>query len=327
MATFRSLEDLAALKKEMKREKEAKAKQTISAIANRINRSSSACAEKDSDVCVHTTSANNAIYKNELKKLTEIPAPNSNSSSPTVNVSADKLDKKSRRKLMRKLERQGLSKNAIKSQLRPCLTWNEDLEKKSDVKNRLKQESHAQHINDECSITSESVNRTGHNACNYSKQLSKTKVCVICGKKIKGEIVSHFREKHFSFYAANQSLIESHPGAVCISIEKYNRSVHLHESYVRSVPQKETPTKVEQEVVSRGVRKIIEELQEHPQEQTYRGLKEFECDSCFKMSKHGKVIFVNRLRRLHLCYACYNQLKAHAKGKRGNKHVFINTPM
>jgi hypothetical protein len=69
------------------------------------------------------------------------------------------------------------------------------------------------------------------------------------------------------------------------------------------------------------------ELQEHPQEQTYRGLKEFECDSCFKMSKHGKVIFVNRLRRLHLCYACYNQLKAHAKGKRGNKHVFINTPM
>ena len=35
MATFKSLEDLAALKKDMKREKEGKAKHTINAIANR----------------------------------------------------------------------------------------------------------------------------------------------------------------------------------------------------------------------------------------------------------------------------------------------------
>ena len=41
MATFKSLEDLAALKKDMKREKEAKAKQTISAIAIPIKRWSS----------------------------------------------------------------------------------------------------------------------------------------------------------------------------------------------------------------------------------------------------------------------------------------------
>ena len=55
MATFKSLEDLAALKKDMKREKEAKAKQTISAIASRISRSSSPHMEEESNVCVYST--------------------------------------------------------------------------------------------------------------------------------------------------------------------------------------------------------------------------------------------------------------------------------
>lgn len=55
MATFKSLEDLAALKKDMKREKEGKAKHTINAIANRTNRSSSSNMDEDSNVCVYST--------------------------------------------------------------------------------------------------------------------------------------------------------------------------------------------------------------------------------------------------------------------------------
>ena len=40
-----------------------------------------------------------------------------------------------REKLRRKLERKGLSKNAIKSQLRPCLTWNEEELGRRDIAN------------------------------------------------------------------------------------------------------------------------------------------------------------------------------------------------
>ena len=133
MATFKSLEDLAALKKDMKREKEAKAKQTISAIASRINRSSSPHRHEESNVCVYSTTTYNAIDKNVLKKLKESQA--SNSSSTAENASAAKQDKKAREKLRRKLERKGISKNAIKSQLRPCLTWNEDELGRRDIAN------------------------------------------------------------------------------------------------------------------------------------------------------------------------------------------------
>ena len=135
MATFKSLEDLAALKKDMKREKEAKAKQTISAIASRINRSSSPHRHEESNVCVYSTTTYNAIDKNVLKKLKESQASKGNSSSTAENASATKQDKKAREKLRRKVERKGLSKNAIKSQLRPCLTWNEDEQGRRDIAN------------------------------------------------------------------------------------------------------------------------------------------------------------------------------------------------
>lgn len=135
MATFKSLEDLAALKKDMKREKEAKAKQTISTIASRINRSSSPHRHEESNACVYSTTTYNAIDKNVLKKLKESQASKGNSSSTAENTSATKQDKKAREKLRRKLERKGLSKNAIKSQLRPCLTWNEDEQGRRDIAN------------------------------------------------------------------------------------------------------------------------------------------------------------------------------------------------
>ena len=65
-----------------------------------------------------------------LKKLKDSQASKGNSSSTAENNPATKQNKKSREKLRRKLERNGLSKNAIKSQLRPCLTWNEDIEER-----------------------------------------------------------------------------------------------------------------------------------------------------------------------------------------------------
>ena len=71
---------------------------------------------------------------------------------------------------------------------------------------------------------------------------------------------------------------------------------------------------------------VIKALDERPEEQTYRGFVEFKCDTCSKVYKHGKVIY-SRLAKFHLCYECYKNAKGNVELKRGNKHVFINTPM
>lgn len=329
MATFKSLEDLAALKKDMKREKEAKAKQTISAIASRINRSSSPHRHEESNVCVYSTTTYNAIDKNVLKKLKESQASKGNSSSTAENASATKQDKKAREKLRRKLERKGLSKNAIKSQLRPCLTWNEEIEEKLERRNRAKRE---------VPVVSQEVRRveiTASEESDTTMSLSKIKVCKLCGKRILGDVLGHFSKEHFSFYVANRSVLESNPGAFSVSEEKFNSTIHLASTCVKPVTRAKKENKPETEPKQPKVHtynhgkmcRIISDLEEHPQEQTYRGTEEFECDGCERMCKHGRVIFVRSRKTLHLCYACYKHAKSCAQTKRGNKHVYINTPM
>lgn len=337
MATFKSLEDLAALKKEMKREKEGKAKHTINAIANSINRPSSSHKEEDSNVCVFSTSTYNAIDKNVLKKLKESQASKSNSTSKAENTSATKQDKKSREKLSRKLERKGLSKNAIKSQLRPCLTWNEDIEEKlGRNENTGRQIPVRIHYIRKAKTTSTNSNSELKES-DTPKSPSKTKVCKLCGKKILGDVLDHFSKEHFSFYVANKETIMSHPGAFAVEEDKYDSKIHLarnievikpHKNHTQNNKQTtETPPKKAHVFNHRKMRGIISDLEEHPQEQTYRGWNLFMCDGCEKTCKHGRVIFVNMKRTLHLCYDCYKHAKSIVKFKRGNKHFSINTPM
>ena len=224
-------------------------------------------------------------------------------------------EKMARKKLMRKLERKGLSRNAIKTQLRPCLTSGNAIEERLED-NKVE------------------VNRGG---IMMKREVPMSKICKLCGKKILGDILDHFSEKHFSFYVANKETIMSHSGAFTVDEDKYDSKIHLarnievikpHKNHTQNNKQTtETPPKKTHVFNHRKMRGIISDLEEHPQEQTYRGWNLFMCDGCEKTCKHGRVIFVNMKRTLHLCYDCYKHAKSIVKFKRGNKHVYINTPM
>ena len=224
-------------------------------------------------------------------------------------------EKMARKKLMRKLERKGLSRNAIKSQLRPCLTSGNAIEE------RLEDNKVA-------------VNRGDFM---MKREVHMPKVCKLCGKKIFGDMLEHFSEKHFSFYVANKETIMVHPGAFTVDEDKYDSKIHLarnvdvakpHKNHTQNNKQTpETQLKKAHMFNHKKMREIISDLEEHPEEQTDRGWDLFMCDGCEKTCKHGRVIFVNMNRRLHLCYDCYKHAKSIVKFKRGNKHFYINTPM
>lgn len=74
------------------------------------------------------------------------------------------------------------------------------------------------------------------------------------------------------------------------------------------------------------MKEIAKTLDKRLGEQTYRGNQSFMCDGCHKEYKYGKVIYGDA-HNFHLCYECYKYAKKGTDSKRGNKHVFINTPM
>lgn len=268
-----------------------------------------------------------ADLKKELKRLKSIETKNIDASMQVKclkensrqemedNETSAVQEKMARKKLMRKLERKGLSRNAIKSQLRPCLTSGNAIEERLED-NKVE------------------VNRGG---IMMKREVPMSKICKLCGKKILGDILDHFSEKHFSFYVANKETIMSHSGAFTVDEDKYDSKIHLarnievikpHKNHTQNNKQTtETPPKKTHVFNHRKMRGIISDLEEHPQEQTYRGWNLFMCDGCEKTCKHGRVIFVNMKRTLHLCYDCYKHAKSIVKFKRGNKHVYINTPM
>lgn len=268
-----------------------------------------------------------ADLKKELKRLKNIEAKNIDASMQVKclkessrqemedNETSAVQDKKARKKLIRKLERKGLSRNAIKSQLRPCLTSGNAIEEKLED-NKV------------------AVNRGDFM---MKREVPMSKICKLCGKKILGDILDHFSEKHFSFYVANKETIMSHPGAFTVDEDKYDSKIHLarnvdvakpHKNHTQNNKQTpETQLKKAHMFNHKKMREIISDLEEHPEEQTYRGWDLFMCDGCEKTCKHGRVIFVNMNRRLHLCYDCYKHAKSIVKFKRGNKHFYINTPM
>lgn len=268
-----------------------------------------------------------ADLKKELKRLKSIETKNIDASMQVKclkensrqemedNETSAVQEKMARKKLMRKLERKGLSRNAIKTQLRPCLTSGNAIEERLED-NKVE------------------VNRGG---IMMKREVPMSKICKLCGKKILGDILDHFSEKHFSFYVANKETIMSHSGAFTVDEDKYDSKIHLarnievikpHKNHMQNNKQTtETPPKKTHVFNHRKMRGIISDLEEHPQEQTYRGWNLFMCDGCEKTCKHGRVIFVNMKRTLHLCYDCYKHAKSIVKFKRGNKHVYINTPM
>ena len=268
-----------------------------------------------------------ADLKKELKRLKSIETKNIDASMQVKclkensrqemedNETSAVQEKMARKKLMRKLERKGVSRNAIKTQLRPCLTSGNAIEERLED-NKVE------------------VNRGG---IMMKREVPMSKICKLCGKKILGDILDHFSEKHFSFYVANKETIMSHSGAFTVDEDKYDSKIHLarnievikpHKNHTQNNKQTtETPPKKTHVFNHRKMRGIISDLEEHPQEQTYRGWNLFMCDGCEKTCKHGRVIFVNMKRTLHLCYDCYKHAKSIVKFKRGNKHVYINTPM
>lgn len=268
-----------------------------------------------------------ADLKKELKRLKSIETKNIDASMQVKclkensrqemedNETSAVQEKMARKKLMRKLERKGLSRNAIKSQLRPCLTSGNAIEERLED-NKVE------------------VNRGG---IMMKREVPMSKICKLCGKKILGDILDHFSEKHFSFYVANKETIMSHPGAFTVDEDKYDSKIHLarnvdvakpHKNHTQNNKQtSETQLKKAHMFNHKKMREIISDLEEHPEEQTYRGWDLFMCDGCDKTCKHGRVIFVNMNRRLHLCYDCYKHAKSIVKFKRGNKHFYINTPM
>lgn len=268
-----------------------------------------------------------ADLKKELKRLKSIETKNIDASMQVKclkensrqemedNETSAVQEKMARKKLMRKLERKGLSRNAIKSQLRPCLTFGNAIEERLED-NKVE------------------VNRGG---IMMKREVPMSKICKLCGKKILGDILDHFSKEHFSFFVANKETIMSHPGAFAVDEDKYDSKIHLARNVDVAKPHKnhsqnnkqttETPPKKTHVFNHRKMRGIISDLEEHPQEQTYRGWNLFMCDGCEKTCKHGRVIFVNMKRTLHLCYDCYRHAKSIVKFKRGNKHFYINTPM
>ena len=268
-----------------------------------------------------------ADLKKELKRLKSMETKNIDASMQVKclkensrqemedNETSAVQEKMARKKLMRKLERKGLSRNAIKSQLRPCLTSGNAIEE------RLKENK-------------VEVNRGG---IMMKREVPMSKICKLCGKKILGDMLEHFSDKHFSFYVANKETIMVHPGAFTVDEDKYDSKIHLARNIEVVKPQKnhkqsnkqtpETQLKKAHMFNHKKMREIISDLEEHPEEQTYRGWDLFMCDGCEKTCKHGRVIFVNMKRTLHLCYDCYRHAKSIVKFKRGNKHFYINTPM
>lgn len=258
MATFKSLQDLAALKKEMKQGKEGVAKQTIDKIVLKER--------KEIQTNKSQVPSERLGHRDSTKKQVLVKSPNGRKTKITVPIANTPLSKK-----------------------------------------------------------------------DTPKSLSNTKICKLCGKKILGNVLGHFSENHFSFYVANKETIMSHPGAFSVNEDKYDSKIHLARNVEIIKPHKNHTQSNKQTSISqpqkthtfnrKKMREIISDLEGHPQEQTYRGWNLFKCDGCEKTCDHGRVIFVNMKRTLHLCYDCYKHVKSIVKFKRGNKHFYINTPM
>lgn len=132
----------------------------------------------------------------------------------------------------------------------------------------------------------------------------------------------HFEEKHFSIYAANRDKIAAHSGAFVVDKESVEADRIVETIKVVKAEKKKKEHRFDRKKMKEAI--II--LDRFREEQTYRADEEFKCYTCMKKHMHGKILYGDT-QNLHLCYECYKYAKERVKSKRGNKHVFINTPM
>lgn len=149
------------------------------------------------------------------------------------------------------------------------------------------------------------------------------RICRICGKEIKDDILEHYEKNHFSIYVANLTKIRLHPGAFAVS-ENSETAIRMaiEEQEKQSQKRHSTPCRINKDTI----KKVSYSLEKRLTEQTYRGKSYFVCDGCSKIHKYGRIVYSDS-QNFHLCYGCYKIAKKRVNLKRGNKHVYINTPM
>ena len=146
------------------------------------------------------------------------------------------------------------------------------------------------------------------------------KVCRECGKKISGSVAKHYEEKHFSMYVVNKAAIERCPGAFAVSEDNATQlkviKTHISNRKVLKHPivsQNTTITQpsVTQDKVYIARRKQVKiVLEEYPETQPYRNkVRGFVCDLCKQEYMKG-IVILQQPANIHLCYACYNPIKA-----------------
>lgn len=145
------------------------------------------------------------------------------------------------------------------------------------------------------------------------------KVCRECGKKISGSVAKHYEEKHFSMYVVNKEKFERFPSAFAVSEDNEAQikviKTHISNRNFLSRPSAQQKTasqpSVTQDRVYMARRKQVKiVLEEYPETQPYRNkTRGFVCDLCKQEHMKG-IVILQQPANIHLCYACYNPIKA-----------------
>lgn len=154
--------------------------------------------------------------------------------------------------------------------------------------------------------------------------------CIECGKIISGSVVDHYRDHHFGSYIRNgEDVIRRNPSIFAPEIGT-ERAQQIQTSTAKTKLQKtydkvDTNTPWDREAKKRS-QAIVKLIVGGCEDQTYRDGKIFTCAVCQRQKSTGRHL-MSYSTRFTICYDCYRTIKQANPGKRGNKHVFINTPM
>ena len=154
--------------------------------------------------------------------------------------------------------------------------------------------------------------------------------CIQCGKIITGSVVNHYRSLHIGAVMQHgEEKIKRLSGFFAPECgTERARKMQTHEAKVKQekkITAVNAQLKYDPEYRNR-VKMITAMIDNKCYEQTYREGKQYRCDMCNQMKSSGKRL-ISYVQRYTICYECYNTIKKANPQKRGNKHVFINTPM
>jgi hypothetical protein len=145
------------------------------------------------------------------------------------------------------------------------------------------------------------------------------KVCRECGKKITGSVAEHYEKNHFRMFVANKAAIERCPGAFAVSEDNAAevKVIRIHRSNINALRRPAAqqhpttqPSVTHDRVYMARRRQIKIVLEEYPEKQPYRNkARGFVCDLCKQEHMKG-IVILQQPANIHLCYACYNPIKA-----------------